>query len=91
MFMGYSVDHSNDVFCMLNPKTRRSINSRDVIWLGKSFKIWSSTYPQSDKDNIDDDLIDLILKPVARSQVNNEIQPEIKERTKIRLYRQLNT
>jgi hypothetical protein len=37
MFMGYSVDHSNDVFCMLNPKTRRFINSRDVILVGKDF------------------------------------------------------
>jgi hypothetical protein len=43
MFMRYSVDHSNDVFRMRNPKTRRIINSRDVIWLGKSLKIWSST------------------------------------------------
>jgi hypothetical protein len=89
MFMGYSVDHSNDVFCMLNAKTRRIINSRDVTWLGKSFKNWSSTHPQSEKDNIDDDLVDLIIKPVERSQVNNEIQPEIKESTKIKLYRQL--
>jgi hypothetical protein len=74
---------------MLNPKTRRIIISRDVIWLGKSFKIWSSMDPQSDKDDMDDDLGDLILKPVERSQVNSEIQPEIKERTKIKLYRQL--
>jgi hypothetical protein len=81
MFMGYSVDHTNDVFRMLYPKTRRIINSRDVIWLGKSFKIWSGTDPQSNKDDIDD-LGDLILKPVERSKVNNEIQPEIKERTK---------
>jgi Reverse transcriptase (RNA-dependent DNA polymerase) len=87
--MGYSVEHSNDVFRMLNPKTRRIINSRDVICLGKSFKIWSSTDPQSNKDHIDDDLGDLILIPVEKSQVNNEIQPEIKERTKIKLYRQL--
>jgi Reverse transcriptase (RNA-dependent DNA polymerase) len=41
------------------------------------------------KDNIDDDLGDLILKPIEKSQVNNEIQPEIKERTKIKLYCQL--
>jgi hypothetical protein len=90
MLMGYSVDHSNDVFHMLNPKTRRIINLSDVIWLGKSLKIWSITDPQGEKDDIDDDLSDLILKPIERSQVNNEIPPEIKERTKIKLYRQLN-
>jgi Reverse transcriptase (RNA-dependent DNA polymerase) len=87
--MGYSVDHSNDFFSMLNPNTSRIINSRDVIWLGTSFKIWSNTDPQSEKNDIDDDLGDLILKHIERSQVNNEIQPEIKERAKVKLYRQL--
>ena len=74
---------------MLNPKTRRIINSRDVIWLGKSFKSWSSTNLESDKEDIDDDLSDLILKPAEKSQVKNDIQPELKERSKIKLYRQL--
>jgi hypothetical protein len=76
MFMGYSVDHSNDVFCMLNLKTRMIINSRDV-------QNWSSTNPQSEKDDLDDDLGDLILKPKERSLVKDEIQPEIRKEKKL--------
>jgi hypothetical protein len=37
MFMGYSVDHSNDVYRMLNLEPRNIIHSRDVVWLNKSF------------------------------------------------------
>jgi hypothetical protein len=33
MFVGYSVDHANDVYQMLNLNTKRIINTRDVIWL----------------------------------------------------------
>jgi Reverse transcriptase (RNA-dependent DNA polymerase) len=57
--------------------------------LGKSFKLWSSTNPQSESNDIDDDVGDLILKPIEKSQVNNEVQPETQERTNIKLYRQL--
>ena len=57
--------------------------------MGKSFKSWSSTNLESDKEDIDDGLGDLILKPAEKSHINNEIQPELKERSKIKLYRQL--
>ena len=40
MFMGYSVDHSNDVFRMLNLETKKIIHSRDIVWLSKSFTEW---------------------------------------------------
>jgi hypothetical protein len=35
MFMGYSVDsvdHSNDVYRMLNLETKKIIHARDVVW-----------------------------------------------------------
>ena len=50
MFMGYSVDHSNNVLRMLNLKTKNIINSRDVVWLGKNFKIWSKSKLLSEKN-----------------------------------------
>jgi len=43
MFMGYSVDHSNDVYRMLNLETKSIIHSRDIVWLGKSFTEWFSS------------------------------------------------
>jgi hypothetical protein len=33
MFIGYSIDHANDVDQMLNLDTKRIINTRDVSWL----------------------------------------------------------
>ena len=40
MFVGYSVDHANDVYRMLKLDTSFVINSRDVIWLKQSYKDW---------------------------------------------------
>jgi hypothetical protein len=38
MFMGYSIDHANDVYRMLHIKTKKIINSRDIIWMNKVYK-----------------------------------------------------
>jgi hypothetical protein len=38
MFVGYTDNHSRDVFRMLNLKTRGVINARDVIYLNKMYK-----------------------------------------------------
>ena len=40
MFMGYSKDHKEDVYCMLNLSTLKIKNTRDVIWLNKSYGEW---------------------------------------------------
>jgi DNA-directed RNA polymerase specialized sigma subunit len=87
--MGYSINHSNDVFQMLNLERKKIINSRDVIWLGKNFKIWSNTGSQNEKDDVDDDPNDLIPMHKQRNQVNDNIQPELNERTKKKLHCQL--
>ena len=36
MFIGYSKDHKEDVYCMLNMKTLKVKNTQDVLWLNKS-------------------------------------------------------
>jgi len=91
MFMGYSVDHSNDVFRMLNLSTKRIINSRDVIWLNRNYKNWSKTDSQHSEDNINDDFDNLFSVPKARVQINEDNQQELDERVKNKLYRQLKT
>ena len=35
--MGYSIDHLNDVYRMLNLEAKKIINSRDMFWSGKSY------------------------------------------------------
>ena len=37
LFVGYSTEHAEDVYRLLNPKTSRVIHSRDVKWIGKTW------------------------------------------------------
>jgi len=62
MFVGYSVDHSINVFRMMNLESKKIINSRDVVWLRKYFKIWSKSKLLSEKYKFDDDNDDLVLR-----------------------------
>ena len=41
LFVGYSTQHAGDVYRLLNPKTSRVIDSRDVKWIGKT---WAEFY-----------------------------------------------
>ena len=41
LFVGYSTQHAEDVYRLLNPKTSRVIQSRDVKWIGKT---WAEFY-----------------------------------------------
>jgi hypothetical protein len=43
MFVGHAVNHSNDVYRMLNLDSKRIIHSRDIIWLERNFKTWSKS------------------------------------------------
>ena len=40
MFIGYSKDHEEDVYRMLNLSTLKVKNTRDVIWLNKCYGEW---------------------------------------------------
>jgi hypothetical protein len=37
VFMGYRVDHAENVFCMFNPETSWIAQSHNVIWLGRMY------------------------------------------------------
>jgi hypothetical protein len=37
MFVGYTEHHSRDIYRMLNLTTNSIINSRDIIWLNKTY------------------------------------------------------
>jgi hypothetical protein len=79
MFMGYSVDHSNDVYRMLNLETKSIIHSRDIVWLDKSFTEWfsskSTSKDQSDYED-DEEFIERIKKFNCES--NEEVIDESK-------------
>ena len=37
LFVGYSIQHTGDIYRLLNPKTSGVIHSRDVKWIGKTW------------------------------------------------------
>jgi hypothetical protein len=48
---GYSVDQANDVYRMLNLNSKRIIQTRDVVWLGKCYNDWrKNEAPSNDSD-----------------------------------------
>ena len=72
MFVGYSVNHANDVYRMLNLETKGIINTRDVTWLGKYHKDWIAKklpITESVNDDDDDELDDLNIQ-----KGNQEVQ-----------------
>jgi hypothetical protein len=72
VFVGYLVDHSNDINRMFNFNTKRIIHSRDVVWLGKSYKNWMINNVPSkeyDDDNDDDGYVHTIA--TVNQEANN--------------------
>jgi hypothetical protein len=52
VFVGYAVNHTDDLYRQLNPKTKGIIKSRDVVCLNKSYGDWI----KSENDtNVSDD------------------------------------
>jgi hypothetical protein len=92
MLVGYSVNHSNDVYQMLILDSKRIIHSRDINWLERNFKTWSKLKISTEKieDNDDDALIVMPTEnPVVSSDASSNQQPALNERTKEKVYRQL--
>jgi hypothetical protein len=57
MFVGYTEHHSRDVYRMLNLTTNSIINSRDIIWLNKTYKELKEN--KSTISNVEDDILEL--------------------------------
>jgi hypothetical protein len=57
MFVGYTEHHSRDVYRMLNLTTNSIINSRDIIWLNKTYREWKDN--KAIIHNVEDDTIEL--------------------------------
>jgi hypothetical protein len=59
MFLGYSVNHANYLYIMLNIVTKRIIQSRDIIWLNETYHDWieRKISQKKDSDDEEDDVI----------------------------------
>ena len=63
MFVGYPEDHSGDVYKMYNWQTQSIIQSRNIIWLSKTYgeykgilktkKIWGPKLEEEEKEEIE--------------------------------------
>ena len=53
MMVGYAADHDGDCYEMLNMKTRRIVETRDVTWLGRKYftKMAQNEVPQIDENS----------------------------------------
>jgi hypothetical protein len=93
--VGYSVDHANDVYRMFNFNTKRIIHSRDVVWLGKSYKNWMLTNVPSKGQYDDDDDDDKYVHTIAtiNQEANNpegiQVIQDKDQNIKGKVYRQL--
>jgi hypothetical protein len=58
MFVGYMQHHTRDVYRMLNLTTNSIINSRDIIWLNKTYREWKDN--KATISNVEDDTIELL-------------------------------
>jgi hypothetical protein len=57
MLVGYTEHHSRDVYRMLNLTTISIINSRDTIWLNKTYGDWKNN--KTTISNVDNDILEL--------------------------------
>jgi hypothetical protein len=56
MFVGYSFDHANDVYRILNLNSKRITQTRDVIWLVKCYDNWLKNKAPSNDNDMDEDI-----------------------------------
>jgi hypothetical protein len=56
VFVGYTFNHANDVYRLLNLNTNHVIKSRDVIWSNTTYREWmkSKDHPKMTDDDLSD-------------------------------------
>jgi hypothetical protein len=95
MFVGYSVGHVHDVYCMLNLETNHVLNFGDIKWLRLHHKDWINKSNQVERianDNDDDNVIEslMIQKVINGSESNtNSTQPEVNDKSNLKIYCQM--
>jgi hypothetical protein len=75
MFMEYSINHAHDVYRMLNIKTKKIINSRDIIWMNKVYKDWKEQKDKK-KSEVEDDEDAVEPNIQAANKTQKEVQEE---------------
>jgi hypothetical protein len=83
MFVGYTEHHSRDVYRMLNLTTNSMINSRDIIWLNKTYREWKNI--KTTISTAEDDTIEMLTGIDKRKLITNSTkhnEEEVKDTDK---------
>jgi hypothetical protein len=89
VFVGYAVNHADDVYRLLNPKTKNIIKSRYVVWLNKSYGTWiESKIDTSVSDDSDSEIVTLKNK-IETEEPFNDAPNDRKNEKSARVLRKL--
>jgi hypothetical protein len=68
----YAVNHADDVYRLLNPKTKSIIKSRDVVWLNKSYGAWIELKNDISVSDDSDSEIDILKNKIETERPFND-------------------
>jgi hypothetical protein len=88
VFVGYAVNHADDVYCLLNPKTKSIIKSRDVVWLNKSYGAWIKSKNDTSVSDDSDSEIDTLKNKIETEKLFNDASNDGKNERVARALRQ---
>jgi hypothetical protein len=94
MLVGYSVDHANNVYRMLNLNSKSIIQTRDVVWLEKCYNDRRKNKTPSNDNDKDEDIRDYIEEYLTLNTKESIIEKdqlaqEVNQKTKRKAYREL--
>jgi hypothetical protein len=78
VFVGYAVKHADDVYRLLNPKTKSIIKSRDVMWLNKSYRTWIKSKNDTSVNDDSDSEIDTLKNKIEIEKPFNDAPNNVK-------------
>jgi hypothetical protein len=72
VFVGYAVNHADDVYRLLNSETKSIIISRDVVWLNKSYVAWIKSKNGTSVSDDSDSEIDTLKNKIETEKPFND-------------------
>jgi hypothetical protein len=72
VFVGYAVNHSDDVYRLLNPKTKSIIKSTDVVWSNKRYGFWIKSKNDTSVSDDSDSEIDNLKNKIETEKPFND-------------------
>jgi hypothetical protein len=88
LFVGYAVNHADDVYMLLNPKTKSIIKSRDVVCLNKRYGSWIKSKNDTSVSDDSDSETDTLNSKIETEKPFNDAPNDGKNEKAARALRQ---